>query len=131
MPATAACAISGHRPAHFAPVPATGEAASRPHRQEVRRHRYRTFLPPPARSTCRAERFPSIVSGRFHVRQAHGPPARRRRSLRRCAPPLPLAGEGWGGGGGASPAPDSEFVERFPPPDALYERVDLPRKRER
>ena len=24
-----------------------------------------------------------------------------------------------------------EFGERFPPPDALFERVDLPRKRER
>jgi len=34
-------------------------------------------------------------------------------------------------GWGANPATDSEFVERFPPPDALYERVDLPRKRER
>src|SRR5882757_435885 len=75
MPATTACAISDRRPAHFAQAPATAEAASRPHRQEVRRHRYRTFLLPPARSTGRAERFPSTVSGRFHVRPAHGPPA--------------------------------------------------------
>ena len=42
--------------------------------------------------------------------------------------PLPLfAGEGWGGG-----APASEFpVWREPPPAALFERVGLPRKRER
>ena len=40
--------------------------------------------------------------------------------------PLPLAGKGWGGG-----APQSVRVDRFPPPAALCERVDLPRKRER
>jgi hypothetical protein len=41
--------------------------------------------------------------------------------------PLPLAGEG---GVGVSPRV-TLFVGRKPPPAALFERVDLPRKRER
>src|SRR5262249_44994005 len=43
------------------------------------------------------------------------------------APPLPLAGEGWGGGASASGFP----AWREPPPAALFERVGLPRERER
>src|SRR6188768_3551210 len=41
--------------------------------------------------------------------------------------PLPLAGEGWGGGASAS----GFSMLREPPPAALFERVGLPRKRER
>ena len=41
--------------------------------------------------------------------------------------PLPLAGEGWGG-----VSPRERFPKRREPsPAALYERVDLSRKRER
>ena len=51
------------------------------------------------------------------------------RKVRRfCFLPLPLAGEGRGGGASAHSA---RRVDRFPPPAALYERVDLPHKRER
>jgi hypothetical protein len=42
--------------------------------------------------------------------------------------PLPLAGEGWGGGAAANAI--VEWIE-LPPPAALFERSDLPRKRER
>src|ERR1700754_4033340 len=44
-----------------------------------------------------------------------------------AALPLPLAGEGGVGVPQQTPAQ----VERIPPPAALFERVDLPRKRER
>ncbi|MGY3614778.1 hypothetical protein ACVJGD_000974 [Bradyrhizobium sp. USDA 10063] len=44
-----------------------------------------------------------------------------------AALPLPLAGEGWGGGISAM----GLFVGREPSPAALFERIDLPRKRGR
>jgi len=45
-----------------------------------------------------------------------------------AALPLPLAGEGRGGGVSTK---RTGRVRDLPPPAALYERVDLPRKRER
>ena len=49
-------------------------------------------------------------------------------TLSRIGLPLPRAGEG-----GVGVLPQAILVERmdFPPPAALFERVDLPRERER
>src|SRR4029079_3742471 len=84
----------------------------------------------PARAECishpRAAPAPTVH--KVSLPNDTASPAADRKVRRFCFLPLPLAGEGRGGGASAHSA---RRVDRFPPPAALYERVDLPRKRER